>query len=72
MISSNTSASACNPFLIDRVIISWSGYTQRGVNAILENSGISALPLLFALYVNELPSLVSISLSLFADDIKLY
>ena len=29
-------------------------------------------PLLFALYVNELPSLVSSSLLMFADDIKLY
>ena len=29
-------------------------------------------PLLFALYVNELPSLVSSSILMFADDIKLY
>ena len=29
-------------------------------------------PLLFTLYVNELPSLVSSSLVMFADDIKLY
>ena len=40
------------------------------------NSGVpqgSVLgPLLFALYVNELPSLVSSSLLMFADDIKLY
>ena len=40
------------------------------------NSGVpqgSVLgPLLFSLYVNELPSLVSSSLVMFADDIKLY
>jgi len=29
-------------------------------------------PLLFALYVNELPSLISSPLLMFADDIKLY
>ena len=68
-------------------LLKWFGSFLRGrrqcvkINSVLSSwlqvtSGIpqgSVLgPLLFALYINELPSLVSSQLLMFADDIKLY
>ena len=68
-------------------LLKWFGSFLRGrrqcvkINSVLSSwlqvtSGVpqgSVLgPLLFALYINELPSLVSSQLLMFADDIKLY
>ena len=68
-------------------LLKWFGSFPRGrrqcikINSVLSSwlqvtSGVpqgSVLgPLLFALYINELPSLVSSQLLMFADDIKLY